>query len=300
MPIRPKKCCCFCRPRCYFFLSFFCTSKNVVSNVLDTNKTRNELFEGMKKACPLSRFVEFMGKAKCGKESEINKARELHKNILAKSTQFNINENLTKQGNIYIFTKSLLLEAPSTDNIYEDNKKQSESDIWYQQRLEQMTGSNFYRTNTKTQSVQNSISNNADSLLKNLTEINKFESKATKHGTAMEPHAKLQVLSILKKSHKNFTSTNPGLKVDQIYPYIAAVPDLLVTCHCCGIGVIEIKSPVCESVPSEKNLDYLIKDVDNLIKLKKNRNYYVQIQGQMALVNCIHSWFFVTHSMAII
>ena len=107
----------------------------------------------------------------------------------------------------------------------------------------------------------------------------------------MEPHAKLQVISILKKSHKNFTSTNLGLKVDRIYPYIAASPDLLVICHCCGNGAIEIKCPesVCESDPSEENVDYLIKDVDNLIRLKKNHNYYAQIQGQMAIANCTHS-----------
>ena len=80
-----------------------------------------------------------------------------------------------------------------------------------------MTASNCYRTLTKTQCLQNNISNNAESLLKNLREIDKCESKATKHGTGMELQAKLQDISILKKSHKNFTSTNPGLKVDQIY-----------------------------------------------------------------------------------
>ena len=112
--------------------------------------------------------------------------------------------------------------------------------------------------------MQRNICKNAESLLKNLTEINKFESKATKHGTAMEPHAKLQVISILKKSHKKVLSTNPGLKVDQIYPYIAASRDLLVTCHCCENRVVKIKCPysVCETVLSEEKLDYLIKDVD--------------------------------------
>ena len=138
------------------------------SNVLDTYKTRNELFEGMKKGCSLSRFVEIMDKLKRRKESEINKARDL-------------------------------------------------PEIWYQQRLGRKTASNFYRISSKTKSLQNNVNNNAESSLKNLTESNKFESKPTKHGTAMESHAKLQVMSILKKSHKNFTSANPGLKVDQIY-----------------------------------------------------------------------------------
>ena len=111
----------------------------------------------------------------------------------------------------------------------------------------------------------------------------------------MEAHAKLQVILILKNSHKNFTSTNPGLKVDQTYPYIAASPDLLVTYHCLGNGVIEIKCPetVCESAPLEEDLDYLIKDVGNLTRLKKNHNYYAKIPGQIDIANCTHSWFFV-------
>ena len=103
----------------------------------------------------------------------------------------NINENLTKQENTDIFTKSLLLEAPSIENIYQETKKQSESAIWYQQRLGCMTASNFYRISAKTQSLQNNISNNAESLLKNLTEINTCESKATKHGTAVKSHVKI-------------------------------------------------------------------------------------------------------------
>ena len=76
-----------------------------------------------------------MGKSKCRKESDDNKAKELLENILPKSAQFNINENLTKQENIDIFIKSLLLEAPSIENIYQETKKQCVSDILYQQRL---------------------------------------------------------------------------------------------------------------------------------------------------------------------
>ena len=110
----------------------------------------------------------------------------------------------------------------------------------------------------------------------------------------MEPYAKLQVISMLKnfKYHKYL---HPGLKVDQIYPYNATSPDLLVTWHCCGNAVIEIKcrESVCESVLSEKNLDCLIKDVYNLIRLKKNHSYYAHIQGQMAIAKCTDCWCFI-------
>ena len=113
------------------------------SNVLDAKETRNQLFEGTKKACPLSRFVDIMGKSKCRKETEIAKARELPEKTLAKSAQFNIYENLTKQENIDIFSKSLSLEVPSIGNIYQETKKQGDSDVWYLQRLVLMTASNF-------------------------------------------------------------------------------------------------------------------------------------------------------------
>ena len=63
----------------------------------------------------MSRFVEIMGKSKCRKESEINKERELPESILARSAKLNTNENLnlnkSKEENIDIFTKSVLLEA---------------------------------------------------------------------------------------------------------------------------------------------------------------------------------------------
>ena len=62
---------------------------------------------------------------------------------------------------------------------------------------------------------------------------------------------------------------------------------------------IKCAESVSESVPSEENLDYLIKDMENLIKLKKNNKYYAQIQCQMALANSTHSCFLFTHSMTI-
>ena len=81
------------------------------------------------------------GISKYRKESEINKARELPENILAKSAQFNVSENLAKQEDIDIFTKFILLEASSIENIYQKTKKQSH--FRYHQRLGCMTALNF-------------------------------------------------------------------------------------------------------------------------------------------------------------
>ena len=74
------------------------------SNVIGTNKTKIEPFESMKKTFILSRFVETMDESKRRKKSEIFKARELPENILVKSAQPNVKENLSKQKNIGILT----------------------------------------------------------------------------------------------------------------------------------------------------------------------------------------------------
>ena len=74
------------------------------SNVIGTNKTKIEPFESMKKTFILSRFVETMDESKRRKTSEIFKARELPENILVKSAQPNVKENLSKQKNIGILT----------------------------------------------------------------------------------------------------------------------------------------------------------------------------------------------------
>ena len=57
------------------------------------------------------------------KNLKLIKQENYLKNIEAKSAQFNINENLSKQENIDIFTKSFLLEAPSIKKIYQETKK---------------------------------------------------------------------------------------------------------------------------------------------------------------------------------
>ena len=149
----------------------------------------------MKKAYHLLRFVEIMGISKCRKESEINKARELSENNLANSTQFNINEKSNKQKYVEIFTKSLLLEASSIKNIYQKSK--THGDVWWHQRLGYIIVLIVCRINTNPKFIFQTY-NNTEPFSKKLTEIIKFESKATEHGTVMEDHVKLQAISILK------------------------------------------------------------------------------------------------------
>ena len=62
-------------------------------------------------------------------------------------------------------------------------------------------------------------------------------------------------------------------------------PDGLVHCTCCGEGVLEVKCPQCikDKLPDddEVNAFCMIKDVHGKWTLKREHNYFYQIQTQM-------------------
>ena len=53
------------------------------------------------------------------------------------------------------------------------------------------------------------------------------------------------------------------------HPFIAAIPDCLVTCKCCLDGLLEVKSShnIWHEKPTVQNLDYLKSDEDGDIHL---------------------------------
>ena len=58
-----------------------------------------------------------------------------------------------------------------------------------------------------------------------------------KHGVAMEPHAKNMSVRLMKRSHKGFTARDGGLVLYKPKQYVAATPDLVYMCKCCGTDV---------------------------------------------------------------
>ena len=105
---------------------------------------------------------------------------------------------------------------------------------------------------------------------------------------------KISIFDSWKKKHQQFVARDSGLVVHKDYPYIAASPDLVVSCTCCGDGLCEIKCPfTCrDQVPSPDNWDHLA-DVDSSVQLKTNSQYFYQIQGQMACTGVKYCDFFV-------
>ena len=70
------------------------------------------------------------------------------------------------------------------------------------------------------------------------------------------------------------------------YPYLAASPDGLFFCKCCGLSIVEAKCPY--SVRNENirvkgtydRVDFL-EDFNGKPRLKRSHKYYTQMQAQM-------------------
>lgn len=261
---------------------------------------RSNIYGIMKEIIPDSRFVELM---ECKKKRATTNSIEPElknfnsTNVIHQSENFIYNHATSLQENVDMLTNSLKITKDKITQIYDITKSQSDSNIWHELRKGRITASKFHNVYTKINSIVKDPSKDAFLLTQSLIQRKKLETVATKHGISMEIHAKNKIIEQLKKTHKKCTITDAGLIIDEDFPYLAASPDLVGYCECCGDFVIEIKCPysICETIPTADNLSYLIESEGNL-KLKQTHNYYSQIQGQIAIAKKKFAWFFIyTH-----
>ena len=74
-----------------------------------------------------------------------------------------------------------------------------------------------------------------------MAELNWGGGAFLKHGRSTEIYAKEKYLSLMKKVHKKLKSNESGLVVMKTKTFIAASPDLEISCESCGQGLVEIK-----------------------------------------------------------
>ena len=116
-------------------------------------------------------------------------------------------------------------------------KDQANSKVWFQLRAGRVTASNLKAvccTKTKKPSM---------SLLMTVCypELKKFKSRATTWGCKHENTGRKAYCEIQSKKHEGFTVSASGLHISHQEGFMAATPDGLVTCSCCGDGLCEIK-----------------------------------------------------------
>ena len=87
------------------------------------------------------------------------------------------------------------------------------------------------------------------------------------------------------RSQKNVSFHECGIFLDSERPYLVASPDLLVSCSCCGDGLVEFKCPLIPKCSTcilfcKCKLPSCLKLQNGSFSLKQH-GYYGQIQGQM-------------------
>ncbi|KAK3082973.1 hypothetical protein FSP39_010413 [Pinctada imbricata] len=167
---------------------------------------------------------------------------------------------------------------------------QSSNSQWKEIRKGKITASNFYSVHTKVNSCKKKSACDVKPILCNImgyTDVNP-NIKSLKYGREMEKVAKRNFIKVYRKKHKNVSFDECGIYLDKERPFLAATPDLLVRCSCCGEGLVELKCPLipkCDSCLSfcMCNLPSCLRKSDRLPKLKHTTSYYGQIQGQLAI-----------------
>ncbi len=118
-----------------------------------------------------------------------------------------------------------------------NTKEQAKSSLWISMRAGRVTASHFKaacHTNLASPSV---------SLISNICypELHRFRTPATTWGCKHEESTRDKYLQLALHSHTNVKVEDSGLFLSVEYPFIGASPDGLVTCDCCGDGILEIK-----------------------------------------------------------
>ena len=168
------------------------------------------------------------------------------------------------------------------DHLVDLTQAQSKSKSWFQYRAGRITASRF-RQVLHTNPHEPSLS-----LLKSIfySEIHKFSTNATIWGCEHEKDAlqayKVQMLT----SHEELIVTFTGFFISIEHPFLGASPDAIVKCDWCGLGVVEVKCPLCAHESSIEEVVgagkfCLEKQHDGKYQLKHDNAYYYQCQLQL-------------------
>ena len=175
-----------------------------------------------------------------------------------------------------------------TKNIFSLTLQQSNSSAWFCYREGLITASIIHEVIPKLKSKIPLKKNKAAiSLCAKICGYKKpVHSKSLNWGRSKEPVARKRYVNKNKIKHVDFHCEESGLSISLSHPYLGASPDGLVTCKCCGSGILEIK---CPWVARDKLInEYVLQpesclefDEHSKIILKKNHIYMKQIQHQM-------------------
>jgi hypothetical protein len=182
---------------------------------------------------------------------------------------------------------------------------QSSNDQWKKQRLGRIIASKFHDVHTKTQTILKQRNKQTkkpkySAIVSTIVGESDDNSHlpAVAWGIRHEKDAVNSFLADVATQHDNGLQgfRQCGLFVKADYPYLAASPDGIFVCGCCGPATVEIKCPYSarnESLFEQsviKRVEFL-EEHNGKPRLKRTHKYYTQVQAQMWVCGMDHCFF---------
>ena len=250
--------------------------------IKDGNKIRQDLTKILEHHCPDSAFVKLMN-LKAPSEAPATLIIPKAPLTLARSVSC-IDELL----------RDMTLSESQMQAISEVTQQQSGSADWKEQRVGRCTSSKSKRIFTRVKTIMQKPETDVTCLVKEIMCYNvPTQTRAMKHGLALEPVAKVKFCQVMKRKHKGFRQQDTGLHVCQEKPFIAASPDLLCQCTCHGNTICEVKCPMLFDDITPETYPHLVRKPDNTTTLSTTSEYYFQMQHIMGVTGCQMAYLFV-------
>jgi hypothetical protein len=187
---------------------------------------------------------------------------------------------------------SISVTEEEVGNVEIATRQQSQSKLWYKFRSGRITAS-------KMKSVCSTDSSNpSQSLIMSICypSSHQFSSEATAWGLKNEKLAIDKfVQAFIAEGHENVTVENCGLFISSDSPWLAATPDCIISCDCCGKSTVEVKCPFSKKndVLKSDGDFYIIQGDNGELSLDNKHNYYFQVQTQLGVTKCESCFFIV-------
>ena len=258
----------------------FSASSKSQQQYLASDKAGDDLANLLRPVAPKSTFIQLYDKKPFAKKVTTPCPDPLIK--VAKKLGYSANSDE--------LANAMRLSEKQARAIEIATREQADCTEWVEQRQGRITASVFKRASTRSITLQNKPEESSVSVVKEMMGYNPaINTKATKHGKNLEPHAKIAYIKVQRKRHTKFLANNCGLIVSEEHSFLGASPDLMVGCKCkkahCGNGLCEIKCPeaIKGQQPSPDNLKEHLAYENGQAKLRRESSYYYQMQGQMAI-----------------
>ena len=181
-----------------------------------------------------------------------------------------------------VFQNDVKISEEEASYLEESTKMQHKSIIWKQHRIGRLTASNFGRV------CRAKLRPPPFSLVKELMNTSNLSKvPQIQWGNTHESVARDAYMSSESPKHDALTCTPSGLHINPQWPHLGASPDGLISCKCCGDGLLEIK---CPYKYKDTNPDEVIDKAFCLqpnqsggMSLSTTHHYYYQVQGQLGI-----------------